>query len=252
MNQQSEKSYTMARNNLSTLRTFSTAPRRKSGADGGGDEDHKRKVSVDCTVFPGDDSRHTPSHDFSRSFDGDEFLLPNYYSPEFTSEEYFAGSTALTMMPSHSDHPIFHHRDTHPDLYPCLESSRSITPQGHELQQTIHPHSRIRGAPLQSPSQNLSHPRPASDRSRDPTLQARIDAIRIQQKLLGENHSDVIFALSSLAKQLQKRGNYTEAAAILRESKMRTTLAQSTPHFFPQEVDHPDVPAEISFSHQFE
>ena len=251
------KSHTKARNSLSALRRM-----RKSGTDGGGkdccqDEDHIRKVSVDCTVLLGDDNRHTPSQDFSRSFDGHEFLPPNY-SQEFTAEEYFAGSTALTMMPSHSDPSIFHHRDTHPSLYPCLESSRFITPQGHELQPTMHPHSGIRGTPLQSPSPHLSNPQPAFYRSHDPTLQARIDAIRIQQKLLGENHPDVIFALSSLAKLHQKRGNHTEAAAILRESKMRTTLAQSTPQFYfgaycvqnPQELDHPDVPTEISFSHQ--
>lgn len=253
------KSYTKARNILSTLRTFSTSGMRKSGADGGGkdccqDKDHKRKVSVDCTVLSGDDSRHTPSQDFSCSIDGHEFLPPNY-SPEFTAEEYLAGSTALTMMPSHFEPSIFHHRDTHPGLYPWLETSRSITPQGHELQPTMHPHPGIRGAPLQS-SPHLSHPQPAFYKSLDPTLQARIDAIRIQQKLLGENHPDVIFALSSLAKLHQKRGNHTEAAAILRESKMRTTLAQSTPQFYfgaycvqnPQEIDHPDVPSEISFS----
>jgi hypothetical protein len=260
MNQQSEmKSHPMAR----ISRTFSTALRRTSGADGGGkdrcqDDDHKRKVSVDCTVFSGDDSRHTPSQDFSRSFDGNGFLPPNY-SPEFTYEEFFAGSTALTMMPSHSDPSIFQHRDTQPGLYPCFESSRSITSQGHELQRpSIHPHSGIRGAPLQSPSLHLSHPQPSFYRFHDPTLQARIDAIRIQQKLLGENHPDVIFALSSLAKLQQKRGNHTEAAAILRESKMRIMLAQSNPQFClggycvqnPQELDHSDVPNEISFSHQ--
>jgi hypothetical protein len=253
MNQQSEmKSFTKARNSLSTLRTFTTSGMRKSGAVGGGkdccqDEDHKRKVSVDCTVLLGDDSRHTPSQGFSCSSDGHESLPPNY-SSEFTAEEHFAGSTALTMMPSHFEPSIFHHRDR-------LETSRSITPQGHELQPTMHPHSDIRGAPLQS-SPHLSHPQTPFYKSGDPTLQARIDAIRIQQKLLGENHPDVIFALSSLAKLQQKRGNHTEAATILRESKMRTTLAQSTPQFYfdaycvqnPQELDHPDVPSEISFS----
>lgn len=60
----------------------------------------------------------------------------------------------------------------------------------------------------------------------DSALQARIDAIRIQQKYVGENHPDVIFALSSLAKVQEKHGNHVEAAAIRRESQMRMTLAK--------------------------
>lgn len=180
MNQQSEmKINAMARKSFPSLHTFSIARRRKSGASGSDkassqDDVQKRKVSVDHTVLLGDDSRHTPSQDFSRSFDVD------------------------------------------------------------------------------------SPPPSAFNRSSDPTLQARIDAIRIQQKLLGENHPDVIFSLSSLAKLQQKRGNHTEAAAILRESQTRTRLAQSTPQSSfggycvqsPPKVEHSDVPTEITVSHQ--
>lgn len=265
MNQQNEmKINAMARKSFPSLHTFSIARRRKSGASGSDkascqDDVQKRKVSVDHTVLLGDDSRHTPSQDFSRSFDVDgqlEFLPPHFTHQ--TDEEYFAGSAASTMMPSHSDPSIFHHNNTDSGLYPCLESSRSIAPRDHELKRSMHSCPAIGVAPLQSPSPHGSPPPSAFNRSSDPTLQARIDAIRIQQKLLGENHPDVIFSLSSLAKLQQKRGNHTEAAAILRESQTRTRLAQSTPQSSfggycvqsPPKVEHSDVPTEITVSHQ--
>jgi len=81
----------------------------------------------------------------------------------------------------------------------------------------------------------------------DPALEARLDAIKIQEQLLGENHPDVIFALSSLAKLYQKRGYHVDAASLLKESKMRSSRSHSAPQLYPQEKAN--VPTEIEFSH---
>ncbi len=89
----------------------------------------------------------------------------------------------------------------------------------------------------------------------DSTLQSRIAAIRIQQQYVGDNHPDVIFALSSLAKVQEKRGNHLEAAAIWKESQIRTTLAKkASAHpiasYPPTENSHHGaVPTEISYIH---
>jgi hypothetical protein len=61
----------------------------------------------------------------------------------------------------------------------------------------------------------------------DPAIQGRIEAIEIQQRLLGENHSDVIFALSSLAKMMQRKGDFQGALAIMRESQFRSMRANT-------------------------
>lgn len=92
----------------------------------------------------------------------------------------------------------------------------------------------------------------------DPALQARMEALRIQQRLLGDNHLDVIFALSSLAKLHQKRGDYQEASSILRESQrlqMRSYLDRPS-KMNQDQSNYPSgspmrcVPTEISFSRE--
>ena len=104
-------------------------------------------------------------------------------------------------------------------------------------------------APTHFQQPTLSSPKPNNT---DPALQARIEAIRIQQQLLGDNHPDVIFALSNLARLHQRRGNHAEAADILKESQMRSAMAnQFSPSTarpsFPQEQGN--VPGEISFTY---
>jgi hypothetical protein len=252
MNDSDFKSGAMARKGLSALRVFSSRRRPRSSSSYGGDEaccqddEQKRKVSVDNTVLLADDSRHMPSEDFSRSFDGQEFLHPNF-GQECIADE-FTSNASLTTTPSYPYHSsIVHIHDTDTVLHPCIVSSRSITPGDHELQQTMCPCQGTGGVPLQSPSSHWD-PQPAFYRSSNPNLQARIDAIRIQQKMLGENHPDVIFALSSLAKLQLKRGNHVEAAAIARESQLRTSLAQSYGYSCvqdPQESQQSDIPTEI-------
>ena len=58
-------------------------------------------------------------------------------------------------------------------------------------------------------------------------IQARIETLEIQQRLLGENHPDVIFSLSSLAKLCQKRGDYEGALSIMRETQVRSMKAKA-------------------------
>jgi hypothetical protein len=257
MNDHSEmKSDAMVRKGLSALSIFSSSRRRESGHCDGDkacchDDEHRRKVSVDNTVLLADDSRHTPSRDFSRSFDFAEFLHPNF-TRECTADEYLACGASMSTTPPPSHPSIFHIHDTDAGLHPCIEPSRSITPQDNELIDIMRPCPGIGGAPLQSLHPHFV-PQPASYRSSNPALQARIDAIRIQQKLLGQNHPDVIFALSSLAKLQLKRGNHIEAAAIMRESQLRSTLAQSCGYHCaqdPQESQQSDIPTEIIFSPQ--
>jgi hypothetical protein len=103
---------------------------------------------------------------------------------------------------------------------------------------------------VQAPSPNNSF--------RDPTLQARIEAVEIQQRMLGEHHPDVIFALSSLAKLCQKRGDFEGALSIMRESQVRTMKAQTLAYeqqlnrIRQQEMgrDGVLVPSEISFAYE--
>ncbi|KAL7461804.1 hypothetical protein ACHAXS_002211 [Conticribra weissflogii] len=86
--------------------------------------------------------------------------------------------------------------------------------------------------------------------SADVALQARIEAVEIQQVLLGENHPDVIFALSRLAKLHQRRGDHSQASSIMRESQKRSFLAKNVPqhHHSVAVQAQNSIPREISFS----
>jgi hypothetical protein len=251
------KSDAMARKGLPSLSIFSSTRRLGSGHYDGDkacchDDEHRRKVSVDQTVSLADDSRHNaPSQVFSRSSDFVEFLNPDY-TRRCIADEYIAGGASMITTPSHSHPSIFHVHETNAGLQQCIEPSRSITPEDHEKIHTMRPYPEMGGAPLQSLYPHWV-PQPALFKSTNPALQARIDAIRIQQKLLGQNHPDVIFALSSLAKLQLKRGNRIEGAAIMRESQLRSTLAQSCGYYGAQdhqESHQSDIPTEIIFAPQ--
>ena len=144
---------------------------------------------------------------------------------------------------------------------PCLECSPSVRAQ--ELQLPFSTRSKpvsSASAPLHSiPMQSALH-----QSIGDSALQARIEAIRIQQQFVGDNHPDVIFALSRLAKAQEKRGNHVEAAEIWRESQMRMMLAKyasSHPMYLSNTWVGPNhrpstenyfamVPTEISYVHR--
>ncbi len=81
----------------------------------------------------------------------------------------------------------------------------------------------------------------------DPALQARIEAIKIQEQSLGINHPDVLFALSGIAKLYDKCGDHAQAAKIRKEKQLRSIMAQvkSTSGLHHEDQDH--FPFEISF-----
>lgn len=236
-------------NPLLMIRPFSTSRRHKNIS---GCEEEKaagrgqdRKISIDQTVLSGDDSQLIALQDFSRSFDVDSGSV-EISPPNFAHNTYNGGEenedNAFSAKPSISEPPFFRH---HHDSVLCDCSSPMSMAQGQELRYSTGSY------PVSLP---LNPQQPASPKSNDPALRARMEAIRIQQQLLGDNHPDVIFALSSLAKLHQKRGNHAEAASILRESQMRSVLAKSTPQpssrKSPQEEQSTGVPTQISFSHQ--
>mmetsp|Transcript_8052 Transcript_8052/g.14188 ORF Transcript_8052/g.14188 Transcript_8052/m.14188 type:complete len:285 (-) Transcript_8052:587-1441(-) len=257
------KSISMVRRSISNpllmIRPFSTAARRRKNIPCEPDEKNSsrqqdRKVSIDQTVLSGDESRLLNSSHNSRSFDVDasvDTLHPNF-SHGFVAEEH---GVADTMKASRSEPSFLTHYPYPDDICPCRDCSLSVVPsQDQQLRYLANYYPALAPLPSSAARPDCPNPQqPSSPKSNDPAFQARTEGIIIQQEILGENHPDVIFALSSLAKLHQRRGNYIEAASILRESQMRSMQAKSTPHFFtksrqnPQE--EPSVPLEISFSH---
>lgn len=53
----------------------------------------------------------------------------------------------------------------------------------------------------------------------DPSIRARQDAIRAQQRLLGRHHPDVLFSLDSLVRFHRSRGEHREANVVLEEKQ---------------------------------
>ena len=265
-------------NTIGSLLPFS---KRKNGLENTTDPDDsvRRKISVDHTVL----SSSTASHDFSRrSYDVDCYetaLSPSNFATnnvhateracygEATAHEQGAVSSMRRLSSSepslqHISHP---QQPTgfcacpdccnHPSNRRMARQDQPLRYSGSSLMPSQHSHNNQQwtSAPTYFQQPTSSSPKPNNT---DPALQARIEAIRIQQQLLGDNHPDVIFALTNLSKLHQKRGNHAEAADILKESQMRSALAKSTPQFspstsrpsFPQE-QYSNVPGEISFTY---
>jgi hypothetical protein len=55
------------------------------------------------------------------------------------------------------------------------------------------------------------------EKTLDPSIRARQDAIRAQQRLLGRHHPDVLFSLESLVRFHRSRGEHGEADLVLEE-----------------------------------
>ncbi|KAL9191329.1 hypothetical protein ACHAXT_001035 [Thalassiosira profunda] len=230
--------------------------RKKSDADQDGVVDTARKVSIDHTMLSRDEHAGlvAASGDFSRSSDADsrggEIYHPSTISAPHASNDRLrivapAPAPPNNMTASRSD-PSF--LAQYPDGYCHHQAVVSPRDLSHSLRSNSHP--------MQPPAQLPTSQQLASHKARDPALQARIEAIRIQQQLLGDNHPDVIFALSSLGKLQQRRGNHAEAASILSEARMRSQLANSAPQLSSLGGASPHsgqrespVPTEISFSH---
>lgn len=263
-------------NPLLMMRPFSGGRKRTSSPETDKQENEgvkqDRKISIDQTVLSGDDSRLNPSQGSSpSSFDAEPEILRTDSAPGLPVEEgeenrnakpkeqppepsfftHHPRQTALSWSRSHEHEPaappqrLVHPSNSHPQrrkfaLAPQRASSRSP----------------LLAVPAPRPPSPSGASCPGAGGAVDPALRARAEAVRIQQQLLGENHPDVIFALSSLAKLHKRRGNHFEAASILRESQMRSRMAKSTPSLLPSKgrnglLAHPNanVPTEISFPH---
>ena len=209
-----------------------------------------RRVSIDHT---------SPSHDSASSLTG-------AYSPDSSvtyniahdHDEAHNVDTAVPIKPRSLSKPMSLYHPYQPEAstsYPCLED---MPPSALERQAPYYSaytsqSSTITMAPLQPPTSHSipmqSIIQPSSSNS---ALHARIEAIRIQQQYVGDNHPDVIFALSTLAKVQERLGNHAEAAAIRDESQMRMTLAKYAPvhPMFRDECHAGVVPTEISCCHR--
>lgn len=259
----SSSNSSMVRRNFSMLRPFS---RRKNnscekaescpaGSNFIDVDPHARKVSIDQTVLSGmiegDDGRLYASQDFSTSFDAGDgpvnvvppnnFNFPSSGSYGYATEEFGSLCGALYMKPSLSEPSFLHH---HPD------NNGPVVSQSQPVYGSHSPGGRVPTPPTTTLSPQPQHP--SSPKPNDPALQARTEAIRIQQKLLGDNHPDVMFALSSLARLHKKRGNHAEAASIVKELQTLSMMAKKSAlhnammsRQNPQ--DDPSVPTEIRF-----
>jgi len=198
-----------------------------------------RKVSIDQTVSTREDSQQINDMALGRP-NGDY----EYHRRE-------------TMTHSHSD-PAFYTQHTAAGHYSYVDYAPVPQHQQRLIQsfQGLGWHAR---SPLQpSPPPPMGLPpnyysyggTPQNDKVHvDPTLQARIEALQIQEQLLGLAHPDVIFALAGIAKLYEKRGDHAQAAKIMKESQMRSIMAKSAPQGNPNRSsnDVEDVPIEISF-----
>lgn len=238
------------------LRVFSR--RRSKNDDDKEDVSNHRKESVDHTVLSGDDSR------FNRSVTSADGFVPSHVPYPNTGTN---PSPALRRA-SQSDPSIISTSSPPTEHCMCCECMsrdpylqtnrnefantyvRGPSPPYQPQQQQF-----VQASPMYT-GQEFAHP-PSNSFERDPTLQARIEAVEIQQRLLGEHHPDVIFALSSLAKLCQKRGDFEGALSIMRESQVRSMQAKTLA--YEQQVsriqqqqeiarDGVLVPTEISFN----
>lgn len=85
----------------------------------------------------------------------------------------------------------------------------------------------------------------AASLKKDIALANRVAALKAQQRMLGENHPDVLFSLQNLAALHYRRGHYEEAQQVLEEQQARSEQAQ---HEQPSTYT---IPHEIAFSPKF-
>lgn len=254
----------MGRTVLRRIRNSFSSRRKQSddNSERGSNSSTTRKVSIDQTVLSGDDnSRHNRSIQsfdvseasspmYRRSSSSGQFDCPVVEGRQTNEVDTLASTLRRTSLsdPSFLAHyPIETDSSCHcDDCY--LQQRYSMMSNGYygvpnqQLSAQNQSFARVDATASASPqfssfyspvTQKTQPPLPAannnSSKQDDPALRARVEAVQIQQQLLGQNHPDVIFALSSLAKLHQKRGNYKEAETVMRESQMRSLLANTVP-----------------------
>ncbi|KAL3785139.1 hypothetical protein HJC23_013298 [Cyclotella cryptica] len=249
------------------------ASRRRDKNDKKVDEDlsNRRKESIDQTVLSGDDSR------FNRSVASfsDGFVVEPIDAVKPSGAQVAAAPPLTPLRRASKSDPTFRSQGPLAETCHCSEctSSQERIPRRTSAEFATDWNGGrfdVPAMPYMQPSSYISrHETNQRDFlhnlnfDHDRALQARIEAVEIQQRLLGENHPDVIFALSSLAKLCQKRGDFEGASSILRESQVRSLRAKtwaneqqvSRIQLFLQPEDHLSservhVPSEISVSFQ--
>lgn len=91
------------------------------------------------------------------------------------------------------------------------EEDSSLQAQPAALEDTFSP--KIHPAPTASmPTKGKQH-------QKDPAVRARQEAIRVQQRLLGEHHPDVLFSLECLIRFHRERGEHHEALVVFEEKQ---------------------------------
>ena len=73
--------------------------------------------------------------------------------------------------------------------------------------------------PASNNTATKAHTEPMKSQDKDPVIRARQEAIRVQQRLLGKHHPDVLFSFESLARFHRGRGEYKEALLVLEEKQ---------------------------------
>jgi len=209
------------------------------------EDDQTRKISMDQTVLSSNNSLHefsrtcnigsrTVGEDLPNNFAANASWIAtaataiptqiqdhhkSYSEPSFTSYDMNNFNNNVPLPRSYDQQeqlPLHHH----------IAVGMPISPQQWYIPCSTSQRPQVSAVPPLSPQQQSSSSKPNTT---DPALEARLDAIKIQEQLLGENHPDVIFALSSLAKLYQKRGYHVDAENILKESKLRSSRSHSAP-----------------------
>lgn len=66
------------------------------------------------------------------------------------------------------------------------------------------------------------------DLYQDIALRSRMEALRLQEKMFGAGHPDVVFALQNLAQVCYRRGNIHQAQRVYDENRRQQTAATTT------------------------
>jgi len=244
----------MVRRSFSNPLLRFTKDRRKNENSGGNDDDvnkmnhakENRKVSIDQTVLSREDSHQMMSSDVSpSSFEVDEVdrqlsrALPNNNNELIDAPNGYGYNVHYRVRPdSYSD-----------QSYPAVSLCTCIDCCAQERHQHLSSHPLAQGGGYGYVP--ISSKQPTHIPRIDPALQARIEAVKIQEQSLGISHPDVLFALSGIAKLYEKRGDHAQAANILKDCQLRSIMAKSATQGSLNGSHHEkeDLPIEISFPH---
>ena len=247
------------------LLRFTAKDRRKNeNAENDIDDVHNdhRKVSIDQTVLSREGSHQSnaasdvvsspPSFEVEEVVDQLTHALPEALIGDMPST---ANGDYYRMTPSHSDHSLSNQQQLYPAASPLCSCIDCCAQVGHQRLSHTFQGGAVGvggGSPPNHPPSSYNTLQNDRDKVNvDPALQARIEAVKIQEQILGYSHPDVIFALSGIAKLYEKRGDHAQAANIVKESQMRSIMAKSPPQGKLNGSYHEkeDVPIEISFPH---